>query len=471
MDLRRAIAALTPRKRACVVLRYLIGMTEVQTSQILGVSPGTVKSQTHKALRQLREYLASRRGGRPDSRRGMAAMMNDTRLEQLRTALQSESDRRIDVNQAWDRFQRRRPEASRRRRRLIACVAAAAVVVAVSVSAAVVRLDGRVSSPSRVGSAAVSPVAARIPVADVVGMTADGNDVWALTGSHELVRIDARTNAVTLRVPIAGVADSSAVVAGGGAVWLDGSGPGRPCPAAEGRPGHRRDQRPDDAAGLLQAAYGLDHVWVLCIGAKTVKVLRIDPATAQVDAQTGALPGPAFSFAAGSEGVWIGISGGLRQVDPSGTHLTGLTVTGSAKYLSVHSPDYVGPLVVAELALGDGVVWALAGNVSGQPEHLVEINPVTGRIIVAFTYPEVADTSNDFWDLNAAFGSGSIWMLAPLGGNELVRMSVTSGEPVSRVDLGGSCSQYCMQVYAIAGAVWEPTAQQIIRIDPARMPG
>jgi hypothetical protein len=56
---------------------------------------------------------------------------------------------------------------------------------------------------------------------------------------------------------------------------------------------------------------------------------------------------------------------------------------------------------------------ALAGNVSGQPEHLVEINPVTGRIIVAFT----------------------------------------------------------MQVYAIAGAVWEPTAQRIIRSNPARMPG
>ena len=58
MDLRHAIAALTPRKRACVVLRYLAGMTEVQTAQILGVSPGTVKSQTHKALRQLRERLA-----------------------------------------------------------------------------------------------------------------------------------------------------------------------------------------------------------------------------------------------------------------------------------------------------------------------------------------------------------------------------------------------------------------------------
>jgi hypothetical protein len=404
-------------------------------------------------------------------------MMDDIRFEELRAALQNESDRRIDVNRAWDRFQRRRPQASKRRRRLIAVVATAAVVAGVSVSAAVVRLDGRVSSPSSGGPAAVTPardaVAARIPVADVTSMTADGSDVWALTGSHELVRIDARTNAVTLRVRVAGVANSSPVVAGGGALWLDGAAPG----------GHARLLKVDPGtgsisaqttlpAGCSQAAYGLDHVWVLCNAANTAKVLRVDPATAQVDAQTGVLPGgPVYTFVAGSEGVWIVTNAGLRQVDPSGTRLTGLTVTGSAKYLSVHSPDYIGPLGASELALGDGAVWALFGNVSGRPESVAEINPVTGRITVAFTYPEVADTSNDFWDLNAAFGSGSIWMLAPLGGNEVVRISTTSGNPLSRVYPGGSCSPYCMQVYAIAGAVWEPTAQQIIRINPAVMPG
>jgi len=58
MELRQAIAALSPRKRACVVLRYLAGMTEAQTAQVLGITPGTVKSQTHKALRQLRQQLA-----------------------------------------------------------------------------------------------------------------------------------------------------------------------------------------------------------------------------------------------------------------------------------------------------------------------------------------------------------------------------------------------------------------------------
>jgi RNA polymerase sigma-70 factor (sigma-E family) len=58
IELQQAIGALSPRKRACVVLRYLAGMTEAQTAQALGITPGTVKSQTHKALRQLRQQLA-----------------------------------------------------------------------------------------------------------------------------------------------------------------------------------------------------------------------------------------------------------------------------------------------------------------------------------------------------------------------------------------------------------------------------
>jgi hypothetical protein len=404
-------------------------------------------------------------------------MMNDSRFEQLRTALQTESDRRIDVDRAWILFQRRRPQARKQRRRLIAAAATAAVVAAVAVSTAVVRLDGGAGSHSgATGPAAVTPardaVAARIPVADVMSLTANGSDVWVLTGSHELVRIDARTNSVTLREQVAGVANGSPVVAGGGALWLDGTGPA----------GQARLLKVDPATGAIsarttlpagcgQAAYGLGHVWVLCNATDTVQVLRIDPATAEVDAQTGVLPGPAFTFVAGSEGVWLSTNAGFRQVDPSGTHLTGLKVTGNPRYFNLESPDYIGAPNATQLALGDGAVWVLFGNISGRPEHLAEINPVTGRITRGFTYAEVADTSNDFWSLNAAFGQGSIWMLAPLGHNEIVRISTTTGHPVSRVYPGGSCSQWCSQVYATAGAVWEPTAQQIIRINPAMMPG
>lgn len=62
VTLRRAIAALPARKRECVVLRFLLGLSEAETAGLLGISAGTVKSQTHKGLRQLREQLDERAG-------------------------------------------------------------------------------------------------------------------------------------------------------------------------------------------------------------------------------------------------------------------------------------------------------------------------------------------------------------------------------------------------------------------------
>jgi RNA polymerase sigma-70 factor (sigma-E family) len=55
MVLDRALATLTPRQRATVVLRYYDDLSERDTAEALGVSTGTVKSQTHLALRRLRE--------------------------------------------------------------------------------------------------------------------------------------------------------------------------------------------------------------------------------------------------------------------------------------------------------------------------------------------------------------------------------------------------------------------------------
>lgn len=53
--LARALQALTPRQRAVVVLRYYEDLGERETAEVLGVSVGTVKSQTHLSLRRLRE--------------------------------------------------------------------------------------------------------------------------------------------------------------------------------------------------------------------------------------------------------------------------------------------------------------------------------------------------------------------------------------------------------------------------------
>ena len=50
-----ALARLTPKQRAVLVLRFYEDLTEVQAAQVLGVGVGTVKSQTRHALQRLRE--------------------------------------------------------------------------------------------------------------------------------------------------------------------------------------------------------------------------------------------------------------------------------------------------------------------------------------------------------------------------------------------------------------------------------
>jgi len=55
MALDHALAQLTPRQRATVVLRFYDDLGERATAEVMGVSVGTVKSQTHLALRRMRE--------------------------------------------------------------------------------------------------------------------------------------------------------------------------------------------------------------------------------------------------------------------------------------------------------------------------------------------------------------------------------------------------------------------------------
>jgi RNA polymerase sigma-70 factor (sigma-E family) len=57
MVVRAALAALPPRARAVVVLRYWEDMSVEQVAAVLGCSPGNVKSQAARALVKLRAVL------------------------------------------------------------------------------------------------------------------------------------------------------------------------------------------------------------------------------------------------------------------------------------------------------------------------------------------------------------------------------------------------------------------------------
>jgi RNA polymerase sigma-70 factor (sigma-E family) len=61
MDVRHALAALPPKQRAAVVLRYWEDLPVAATATALGCSEGTVKSQVSKGLGALRRTLAARR--------------------------------------------------------------------------------------------------------------------------------------------------------------------------------------------------------------------------------------------------------------------------------------------------------------------------------------------------------------------------------------------------------------------------
>jgi RNA polymerase sigma-70 factor (sigma-E family) len=57
LDVRAALDRLPYRKRACVVLRHAFDLSERETAATLGISVGTVKSQTSRGIAELERLL------------------------------------------------------------------------------------------------------------------------------------------------------------------------------------------------------------------------------------------------------------------------------------------------------------------------------------------------------------------------------------------------------------------------------
>ncbi|MFF4487579.1 SigE family RNA polymerase sigma factor [Streptomyces sp. NPDC001544] len=64
VDVQEALRRLPFRKRACVVLRHAFDLSEKDTALTLGVSVGTVKSQTSRGMAELQRLLGTQGGER-----------------------------------------------------------------------------------------------------------------------------------------------------------------------------------------------------------------------------------------------------------------------------------------------------------------------------------------------------------------------------------------------------------------------
>ncbi len=78
VDVQEALRRLPFRKRACVVLRHAFDLSEKDTALALGVSVGTVKSQTSKGMTELQRLL----GTQEVPRRVQAAVATTARADE-----------------------------------------------------------------------------------------------------------------------------------------------------------------------------------------------------------------------------------------------------------------------------------------------------------------------------------------------------------------------------------------------------
>ena len=408
--------------------------------------------------------------------------MTDADLQHRLTAMFADgSQRPIDTDGAWRELRLRRSRAGHNRRRWLAAAAAASVVAVVAT--AIPLLSGSLSAapPGRHPTGPASrpstapgtfrsypgAIVARIAVSGVVDVVQAGARAWAVrnsgstaSDSYQLVGIDLRTDRSTLRVNLG--RSFRAVVAGHGMVWLT---------TTKGQAQGQLERIDPATGGVITtlhlpvgrcsyATYGGGRLWAQCAdGRGATLFLRINPVTGVVDGRFGPVRGQFGSIAVAPQGVWYNNYSGI----------SGLVGAGSAaRAITVRDPAYPVSFAYAQsLVYSQGFIWVLTND-----ESVAKINPATGRVVRVYTYASYDPADNGGLDFLAA-GGGSLWFLDdgyPFSG--VLRVSEATGRPLGGVTVpSGSCGEACWQIYVSGSAVWVPTMESLLRIDPARLPG
>jgi DNA-binding beta-propeller fold protein YncE len=335
----------------------------------------------------------------------------------------------------------------RRPPRTPAVVAAAALAVAVA-AVGIWAAGSRPRAPAGGGKPAGSPVVASVRLDDTprqAVLAADG--LWVL-GERALYRIDPAGNRVAATIPVGTVVAAPAGLAlAGGVAWV---------PAGASSTLWRVDR----ATGRVQGGIGLGRrllgpvgvaaqdgaVWVSCCalqhGPRPAGVLlRVDPRRHRVVARIPIADGP-LAVTAGAGAVWVATArGGVLRVDPASNRVAGRV------------PLAAGSRVEAIAAAPQGI-WA----VDTGDDQVLRLDPGSGRVGLAVPAP---------LPRGVGVGDGGAWVIVT-NDRTLARVDERDGRLRARVP--ADVVRDVRGVAVGAGALWVTTGNQVLRLDPRRLP-
>jgi streptogramin lyase len=314
-----------------------------------------------------------------------------------------------------------------------------------------------------------APVAARIRVgAGMVGLAVGEGGVWALRREGSLLRIDPGANRVSARIRIPRSADfyGAGLVLGAGALWI-----------GAGDRTVRVDARTGRVAGSVRMldvqAATAERLWS-CTPPRQGRpghLIGVDPQTL---AQTARVQLPRCPAALAAE------PGTLWALDDSSRQLLRVPAVGgpvTKVSLPVAAFDVLpGELgSAAQVAVGEGAVWVLAGEVE-TPTRLgarvgvgvVRIDPRTAQV-TAVTLLDSFDTA---W-LALAVGAGGVWVGGAQHLGRVPSLVVDRIDPRSGRLLGAFTLATTTEGLLVAGhgSLWFARlgGGELLRLDPSRM--
>jgi streptogramin lyase len=293
-----------------------------------------------------------------------------------------------------------------------------------------------------------SPVVARIAVGDTprqAVLAADG--LWVV-GERALYRIDPSSNRVVATIPVGTVAAAPASVAlDGGTAWV---------PAGTSTALWRVDRAVARVTGRIRLDRTLlgpigvaardGAVWVSCCafqhGPRPAGILlRVDTRRDRVVGRVPIVDGP-LAVTAGATAVWVATArGGVLRADPASGRVVGRVALAAGSR-------------VEAIVAAPGAIWA----VDTGDGNLLRLDPGSGQVGLAIPAPVPR---------GMGIGPAGAWAIVT-NDRTLARVDEHAGRLRARVP-----ADVVRDVRGIAvgqGALWVTTGNQVVRLDPRRLP-